>query len=87
MGKKKFIPPLEFSSIVLPFYTKALEALGEVEEKKEVDLELACRLIDLLDLLAVKTKGNLSHVEEKFLNGILAHLNILYFKRSKGDEG
>ncbi len=86
MGKKEVIPPLEFSSIVLPFYTKALEALGEIGENREVDLELACRLIDLLDLLAEKTKGNLSEKEEEFLNGISAQLKILYFKRSKGDE-
>jgi len=86
MGKKEVIPPLDFTSLVLPFYTKAMEALGEVGESNEVNLELACRLIDLLDLLAEKTRGNLKKEEEEFLNSITAQLKILYFKRSKGDE-
>ncbi len=85
MGKKEVIPPLEFSSILLPFYTKALEALGEIE-KGGVNLPLASRLIELIDLLEEKTRGNLSKEEKEMITSISAQLKIIYFKRSKGNE-
>ena len=85
MGKKEVIPPLEISSILLPFYTKALEALGEVE-KGGINLPLASRLIELIDLLEEKTRGNLSKEEKEMITSISTQLKIIYFKRSKGDE-
>ncbi len=91
-GRKRVIPPLKFESLVLPFYTQALVAMGYLSEseeksKKELDLELAARLIDLIDLLAEKTKGNLSEEEEKFLNTISTELKIIYYRvTGKGNE-
>ena len=96
MGKeekrKRVIPPLKFESLVLPFYTQALVALGRLpeggESRKEVDLELASRLIDLIDLLADKTRGNLTKEEEEFLHMISAELKIIFYRvAGKGEEG
>ena len=61
--KKEFLPPLDISSIVLPFYSQALVKLGQAEDpiskKTEENLDFAKRLIDILDLLKEKTKAKL----------------------------
>ena len=68
---QEFLPPLDFSSIVFPFYTQALVKLGLMEDPlknvAEENLEFAKRLIDMLDLLKERTAGNLKEDEEKFL--------------------
>lgn len=85
--KRDFLPPLDFSSIVFPFYTQALIKLGLLEDPlnagSEVSLELARRLIDLLDLLKDRTKGNLKSDEEAFLESCLQQLKAGYLQKSK----
>jgi len=85
--KKEFLPPLDFVSVVLPFYTQALIKLGQTEnpmtQKKEENLELAKRLIDILDLLKEKTKGNLMPEEEKFLAASIDQLKMIYLEKAK----
>lgn len=87
-AEKTFLPPLDFGSIVAPFYTQALIKLGlipnPVKGEPEVDLALARRLIDLLDLLADRTKGRLEAEEEKFLDSVLAQLKMHYLEKSEG---
>ena len=86
--EQKEIPPLlDFSSLVLPFYTQALVKLGEVEDpiskKKDENLEFAKRLIDLLDLLKKKTDGNLEKDEKEFLDSSIYQLKMIYLKKAK----
>lgn len=84
---KEILPPLDFSSIVLPFYTQAVIKLGLVEDplsdKTGENLELAKRLIDLLDLLKEKTKENLETDEEKFLAACLHQLKMAYMEKAQ----
>jgi hypothetical protein len=84
---QEFLPPLDFSSIVLPLFTQALIKLGFFKEAEktpaEPNLELARRLIDILDLLKDRTKGNLSPEEEKFLDSCLQQLKAEYLEKSK----
>ncbi len=84
---KEILPPLEFSSLVLPFFTQALIKLGLAEDPlaktKEEDLDLAKRLIDLLDLLKERTKGNLKSEEEDFLTACLHQLKIAFMEKAK----
>lgn len=84
---KEFLPPLDFSSIVYPFYTQALLKLGLLEEpvkaKTGQNLELARRLIDILDLLKERTNGNLKPEEEKFIQTCLQQLKAGYLEKSK----
>lgn len=84
---QRVLPALDFSSLVLPFYTQALIKLGMVSDpvrkKQEEDLELAKRLIDLLDLLKERTKGNLKPEEETFLTACLQQLKMGYMERAK----
>lgn len=83
----EIIPPLDFSSLFLPFYTQALIKLGEVKDpisnKEDKNIELAKRLIDLLDLLKEKTKGNLKPEEEQLMNNSLNQLKMMYLEKAK----
>jgi hypothetical protein len=84
---KKILPPLDFSSLVLPFFTQALIELGETEDPEvkniEENLRLTQRLIDLLAMLKEKTQGNLKSEEEIFLNQCLHQLRMAYMERAK----
>jgi hypothetical protein len=81
-----FLPPLDFSSIVILLYFPALVQLGLVEDPAaggpRENLGLAKRSIDLLDLLKDRTKGNLESEEEKFLDGVLDQLKLAYLKKT-----
>jgi hypothetical protein len=82
----EFLPPLDFSSIVFPFYTQALVKLGLMEDpvKKATDenLDFAKRLIDLLDLLKERTRGRLQPDEETFLESCLVQLKLSYMNKA-----
>jgi len=82
-----FLPPVEFSTIVLPLYIQASIKLGLIENpqtgKTEEDLDFAKRLIDVLDLLNDRTKGNLEKDEEVLLGSCLQQLKMNYLKKSK----
>jgi hypothetical protein len=84
---KKILPPLDFSSIVLPFFTQALIELGETEDPEakniEENLRLTQRLIDLLDMLKEKTSGNLKSEEEIFLDQCLHQLKMAYMEKAR----
>jgi hypothetical protein len=86
-GNKEYLPALEFGSLVMPFFIQGLIKLGEVEDPvantTSGNLELGKRLIDLLDLLRDRTKGNLEEEEEKFLEACLARLKLAYIERMK----
>jgi Domain of unknown function (DUF1844) len=82
----EFVPPLEFSSIIILLYFPALIQLGLVEDpatgERSVNLNLAKRNIDLLDLLKDRTKGNLEAEEQKFLEGVIDQLKMAYLKKA-----
>ncbi len=83
---KEFLPPLDFSSIIFPFYTQALVKLGLMEDPLKSgaaeNLDFAKRLIDLLDLLKTRTQGQLQPDEETFLESCLAQLKMSYLKKA-----
>lgn len=83
----EILPPLDFSSLFLPFYTQALIKLGQekdpISKKEGKNLEIAKRLIDLLDLLKEKTKGNLKQEEERLLDYSLHQLKMTYLEKAK----
>ncbi|HPW18051.1 MAG TPA: DUF1844 domain-containing protein [Candidatus Aminicenantes bacterium] len=87
-GGEEFLPPLDFSSVVLLLYFPALVQLGLVEDpatgEVRENLGLAKRNIDLLDLLKDRTKGNLEPDEEKFLAGALDQLKLAYLQKAEG---
>ncbi|MFQ6081984.1 MAG: DUF1844 domain-containing protein [Candidatus Aminicenantia bacterium] len=86
-NQNEVLPILDFSSIVLPFFTQALIKLGKMEnpttQKMEENLEFAKRLIDLLDLLKKKTEGNLTQQEKEFLDSSIYQLRMAYMEKVK----
>jgi hypothetical protein len=71
-----------FMQLVLQNQQLAMMSIGKlknpVSDKIERNLEFAKMSIDTLDMLAAKTKGNLSEYEEKFLTEVIKDLKLNY---------
>ena len=81
------LPPIDFPSYLLSYYTQGLVLLGEVPSpysgKKEEDVDAARHTVDILAMLQEKTKGNLSQDEEKLLENVLYELRMKYMAKTK----
>lgn len=77
---------VDFTMLINAMAEPALLFLGEIAHpssgKPQVDLERARIQIDMLDLLRVKCRGNLSSEEEGLLDRILYQLRMLFVDRS-----
>ena len=78
-----------FAHLVLMFQGACMQHLGKVKspvsDAIERDLPQAQAMIDLLEMLQQKTKGNLSKEEETFLTTIVKDLKLNYVDEvSKG---
>jgi hypothetical protein len=71
-----------FMQLVYMLHAAAMHQLGKVKNpitgKVERDLPAAQSTIDMLDMLAVRTKGNLVQEEEKLLTAVLMELRLNY---------
>lgn len=71
-----------FSSLVLSLANAAMQHLGKIVNpmvgKTEVNLEAAQSTIDMLDMLAAKTRGNLDAEEERLVKHLLGDLKLNY---------
>ncbi len=80
-------PKAEFAVIVSSIATQALVSLGKIKnpltDKKQVDLRSAKFSVDLLQVLADKTRGNLTESEERYLQGVLYQLRMAYVEAAK----
>jgi hypothetical protein len=76
------IPDASFSVLATTLATQAMVALGQAsmpgEEKVVVNLPFAKHCIDTLDILADKTKGNLTTAEDGLLSRFLYELRMLF---------
>jgi uncharacterized protein YjaG (DUF416 family) len=79
-----------FMQLVMQNQQIAMMSMGKlkhpVSDKIERNLELAKISIDTLDMLKVKTKGNLSSYEEKFLDEVLRELKLNYVDEVNKDQ-
>jgi hypothetical protein len=77
---------VDFTMLINAMAEPALLFLGEIPHpatgKAVVDLERSRLQIDMLDLLRVKCRGNLTHEEEALLDRILYQLRMLYVARA-----
>jgi hypothetical protein len=77
---------VDFTMLVNAMAQPALLFLGEIEHpstgQKKLDLEQARIQIDMLDLLRVKCRGNLTPPEEELLERVLYELRMLYVART-----
>jgi hypothetical protein len=73
---------LLFMQLVLQNQQLAMMSMGKVKnpvtDKIDRQLEYAKISIDMLDMIAAKTKGNLSEYEEKFLHEVIKDLKLNY---------
>ena len=71
-----------FQGLVISLAAATMQHLGKtlnpVTHKIDKNLPAAQSTIDMLDMLAAKTKGNLSDSEDKLLKGVLGELKLNY---------
>ncbi|MBU0485014.1 MAG: DUF1844 domain-containing protein [Proteobacteria bacterium] len=81
---KCVMPEVTFVSFVMSLNTSALFHFGEIADpvsgKTFQDLVLVKHTIDTLNLLQVKTKGNLTKDEANLLETVLYDLKMRYIK-------
>jgi hypothetical protein len=80
------MPPIDFTTFVLSMSTSCMVLLGEIDSPeggRQTDLAMAKHNIEILEMLAIKTEGNLSGEEERLLDQVLVDLRNA-FKRKGG---
>jgi hypothetical protein len=79
-------PEATFGLFIYGLMMEAMIALGEAEnpitKKREPNPAHAKFVIDTLDMLKTKTKGNVSKDEESMLDGILYELRMRFVSKS-----
>ena len=70
-----------FMQLIYMFHTSAMQGLGKIADptgQVNRNLEYVSQTIDLMEMLKVKTKGNISEDIEKMLDGMLSELKLNY---------
>lgn len=76
-------PPVTFEHLVQQFYLSGLIQMGvgtQQGERPQIDILGARSTIDLLGILAEKTKGNLSAGEDRMLQSVLYELRMMFME-------
>jgi len=80
------LPPIDFPSYILSYYTQGLVLLGEVPNpytnKQEEDLEASRHTINVLAMLQEKTRGNLTKEEDQLLDSVLYELRMKFMAKT-----
>ena len=80
---------LPFAQLVAIFHSSAMVALGKLKnpatDRIERNLEQAKHAIDTLEMLRVKTNGNLTDTEKRMLDHSLTDLRLNYVDELKKD--
>ena len=76
--------------LIYMFHTSAMQGLGKIADPTgqiNRNLEYVNQTIDLMEMLLVKTKGNISEEIEKMLTQMISELNLNYVdEKSKSVE-
>lgn len=70
-----------FMQLIYMFHTSAMQGLGKIADptgQLNCNLEYVSQTIDLMEMLKIKTKGNVSEDIETTLDGMLAELKLNY---------
>jgi hypothetical protein len=77
-------------SLIMTFQAAAMQQMGKLKnpitDKVERELQQAQLSIDILDMLAEKTKGNLSEDESRLLKGVIQELKLNYVDESTKEQ-
>jgi hypothetical protein len=83
-SREEYFPEVTFSTFVLSLSTTAMYHFGDfpdpVTKKAEKNLTAAKQTIDMLNMIKIKTVGNLDNNEKSLLEGILYELMMRYVK-------
>jgi hypothetical protein len=77
---------IDFGGFIVGLYQSALMSMGRLPipgEELPVDLESAKHTIDIIKMLAEKTKGNLEDEEDRLLSGLLHELRLAYIEATR----
>ncbi len=81
---------IDFVNLVSALTASAMQQLGKLVNpltgKTEINLAGAKSSIDLLDMLRVKTKGNLNQDEARLLDATIANLQLNYVDESSREQ-
>ena len=76
-------PPVNFESLIQQFYLSAMIQMGagtQEGQRPRVDILGARTTIDLLGVIAEKTKGNLNETEERMLQSVLFECRMAFME-------
>jgi hypothetical protein len=85
------MPELSFTALVISLASTAAVHFGDVPdpatgEPSTPNLEGARQMIDILELLDEKTRGNLTAEERQVLEQVLFELRLRYVQASEGGK-
>ena len=79
-----------FAGLVMMFHAAAMQQMGKVKnpatDKLERNLEQAQMSIDMLDMLQLKMRGNMTAEEERLLKNALQDLKLNYVDEVGKDQ-
>jgi uncharacterized protein with von Willebrand factor type A (vWA) domain len=78
-------PPVSFEQLVQQFYVSAMIQMGagtQEGQRPRVDILGARNTIDLLGILAEKTRGNLNDTEDRMLQSVLFECRMAFLELS-----
>jgi len=79
-----------FMQLIMQQQQWAMMSMGKLKnpmsDKIERNMEMAKYAIDTLDMLAIKTKGNLGEYEDKFITEVLRELKLNYVEEAGKDK-
>ena len=85
--KPVVVPEADLLTFVSTLAMQAMIGLGEIPHpatnQKQADLPQAHYLIDVIQMLAEKTKGNLSEAETNEINTLLYELRVKFVRKSQ----
>jgi len=84
------LPELDFASFILSLATTVQMSLGAIPNPQTniqaQNLPAAKQLIDIINMLKEKTKGNLSNEEQALIDSILYNLRMHYIRTLEGNK-
>ena len=84
------LPPVNLTTLISEFALAASAHLGQLRtsetDETPIDLGMARRMIDTIELLKEKTQGNLTASEAEFLEGTLYNLRMIYVRAAQNPQ-
>ncbi|MCF8024647.1 MAG: DUF1844 domain-containing protein [Desulfobacteraceae bacterium] len=89
IGSSEYVmPEINFTTFILSLNSSALVHLGQHADPSTgataKNLPVAKQTIDVIAMLEEKTRGNLTHEEQRLLTNVLYELRLLYVKETGG---